>query len=250
VSGTENQSETTAPQGGWFASTHWTIVLAAADESSPAAAAALEKLCRTYWYPLYAYSRRRGYGPEDAQDLTQEFFSRLLQNNLLGVADRSKGRFRSFLLGCLEHFLAKEWRRANRQKRGGGVALLSLDAEHGEDRFRLESADPVSADKLYDRRWAITVIETALAALREEYQSSGKTALYQELKGLLSGEAVGKSYAEIACRLAMTEGAVKVAVHRLRQRYGELLRAEVANTVTREGEIDDEVRFLFSALEG
>jgi RNA polymerase sigma-70 factor (ECF subfamily) len=231
-----------------FATTHWSVVLAARESDASQAAAALEKLCRTYWYPLYAYVRRKGYGAEDAQDLTQEFFARLLARNFLNVADRNKGKFRSFLLGSLEHFLAREWTRAHAQKRGGGKAVFSLDELNAENRYLLEPADELTADKIFDRRWATTLLDQAMSRLREECAAGGKGDLFEKAQNYLAGEKGEASYAEIAAALNMSEGAVKVAVHRLRQRYGELVRAEIAQTVAISEEADEELRYLFAVL--
>ena len=237
-------------KGPWFTPTHWSVVLSAADSTAPASLAALEKLCQTYWYPLYAYVRRKGCGPEDAQDLTQGFFARLLEKKFLRQVDRGKGKFRSFLLASLEHFLAKEWRDAKRQKRGGGCPHIALDSLEAEERYRLEPSDTLSADRIYDRRWALALLEATFARLRAECAASGKTALFEALKGTLCAEEGPSSQAELAARLGMSVGAVKVAAYRLRQRYGELLRAEVADTVATEGEVDEEIRHLFAALSG
>jgi RNA polymerase sigma-70 factor (ECF subfamily) len=231
-----------------FATTHWSVVLEAASGNASEAKAALEQLCRTYWYPLYAYVRRRGYSPEDAQDLTQEFFMRLLQSSFLSRAERARGKFRSFLLGALEHFLAKEWRRAHRQKRGGGRTLVSLDEAAPEDRYRLEPVDEVTAEKLYNRSWAMTLLEQTLSALHREWTEAGKGKLFEELKATLEGDRPDRPYADVAARTGMGEGAVRMAAHRLRQRYGELLRERIAQTVASPAEVDAEIQFLFTAL--
>ena len=235
---------------GVFATTHWSIVLAAGEAKSPQSHEALEKLCRAYWYPLYAYVRRKGYDAHDAQDLTQEFFARLLARNYLSVADRNKGKFRSFLLGSLEHFLAREWTKAHAQKRGGGRTIFSLDEVDAESRYLVEPVHQLTADKLFDRRWATTLLDQALRRLRDECAATQKEGLFREVESLLSGEKGETSYAEIAARLKMSEGAIKVAVHRLRQRYGELMRAEIAQTVTTPEEVDEELRYLIAALRG
>ncbi len=224
------------------------MILAAGDASSPSARAALEALCRAYWYPLYAYVRRKGYVSEDALDLTQEFFARLLARNYLTVADRNKGKFRSFLLGSLEHFLAREWTKAHAQKRGGGLSLISLDELDAENRYLREPAHELTPEKIYDRRWATTLVEQSMSRLCEECVANGKRDLFSKVQNLLSGEKGEASYAEIAAALQMSEGALKVAVHRLRQRYGELVRAEIAQTVTTPEEADEELRHLFAVL--
>lgn len=231
-----------------FATTHWSVVLSARDEDSPDAATALEKLCRTYWYPLYAFVRRRGHGVEDAQDLTQAFFQRVLEKNYLEAVDRRKGKFRSFLLAAFNHFLADEWDRARAEKRGGGQAVISLDATVAEDRYQIEPADDSDPEKIYERRWAMTLLEQVLVKLASEYAAAGKAGQFGELKGFLLHEQASGSYAEAAKRLEMTEGATRVAVHRLRQRYGELFREEIAHTVASPDEIEEEVRHLLTVL--
>ena len=238
------------PKGEWFVSTHWSVVLSAADMSAPASREALETLCGTYWYPLYAYTRRKGYSPEDAQDLTQGFFARFLEKKYLNDVDRTKGKFRSFLLACLEHFLANEWRDARAQKRGGGRGLISLDSASAEERYRLEPVEPLTPERIYERRWALTVLESAMDRLREECAAQGKAPLYAELKSVLSTEAEPASYAEKAARLNMTVNAVKMAALRLRRRYRELLRAQVANTIGDDNEVDQELRHLLAVLSG
>ncbi|MBI3417971.1 MAG: sigma-70 family RNA polymerase sigma factor [Verrucomicrobia bacterium] len=239
-----------ATGGEQFATTHWSVVLTAGEASTPHAREALEKLCRLYWYPLYAYVRRQGRGPEEAEDLTQEFFTRLIAKNYLSAVDRRKGKFRSFLLAALEHFLAKQWVRAHAQKRGGRQVFVSFDDEDVETRYQLEKADELTPEKIYDRRWALTLLQQALARLEAECADDSRRALFEQLKPLLSGEDSEASYADIAARVGTTPGAVKVAMHRLRQRYGELLRAEVGHTVARPEEVDDEIRHLLAALSG
>ena len=232
-----------------FTPTHWSVVLAAAGRAdSTHARDALEKLCRNYWLPIYVFVRRQGHGPHDAQDLTQEFFARLLEKNFLAGAQREKGRFRSFLLASVKHFLANEWDKATAQKRGGGQVPISIDAVLGESSFGLEPADAVTAEKIYERRWALALLEQVLRRLREEYTRDGKEKQFEQLKPTLTEASRSVPYAEIAVRLGTSEGAVKVAVHRLRQRYRELLRAEIADTVANTSETDDEIRNLFAAL--
>lgn len=231
-----------------FATTHWSAVVAAGETTSPQSSAALERLCRTYWYPLYAYVRRNGHGPEDAQDLVQEFFARFLQQHSVRRADRNRGRFRTFLLTSLKHFLINEWIKARREKRGNGQPVLSLDEERAEHRFSAEPATEQPPDTLYDRGWAAILLERAMAALGEESERAGKRDLLERLKQFLWGEKSGLSYAAMAEQLGMTEVAVKVTVHRLRQRYGELLRAEVARTVATPAEVNDELRYLVSVI--
>jgi len=208
----------------------------------------LEALCRAYWYPLYVYVRRKGYAAEDAQDLTQEFFARLLARNYLNVADRNKGKFRSYLLGSLEHFLAREWTKAHAQKRGGGQAVHSLDETDAENRYLLEPAHALTAEKIFDRRWATTLLGQAMSRLREECVANHKGDLFGKVESLLSGEKGEASYADVAAALEMSEGAIKVAVHRLRQRYAELVRAEIAQTVATPEQADEELHYLFAVL--
>ncbi len=231
-----------------FTTTHWSVVLAATREPSPRAAEALAELCRTYWYPLYAYVRRKGYEVADAQDLTQGFFARVLEKNYMGAVDRRKGKFRSFLLGSLEHFLAKEWTRAHRLKRGGGQTIIPLDGSDTEQRYRSEPADNWTAERIYERRWALTVLEQAMSALEQEYSASGKQRLFEEIRPFISGEDEDISYSDLSARLEMNEGAVRTAVYRLRQRYGEAVRTEIARLVQRPEEIEEELRHLFAAL--
>jgi RNA polymerase sigma factor (sigma-70 family) len=233
--------------GSDFTTTHWTVVRQATSDS-PQAAAALETLARAYWYPLYAYVRRNGNSPHDAQDLTQAFFARLLEHGYIQRADRDQGRFRTFLLSSLNNFLHNEWHKENREKRGGGHKTFSLDEETAETRFAAEPFVEQPPDSLYDRGWAATLLERALASLRSEFEQSGKLDLYERLKVFVWGDKCALSYAEMAAQLNMTEGAVKVSVHRLRQRYGELLRAEVAQTVSTPEEINEELRYLISIV--
>jgi RNA polymerase sigma-70 factor (ECF subfamily) len=233
--------------GGAFATTHWSVVLAARERGdSPQATAALEKLCRAYWYPLYAYVRRQGCSPEDAQDLTQEFFARLLAKDYLAAVHPEKGKFRWFLLSAVKRFLHNEQQRALAAKRGGGAFHVPFDGEKAEDRYRLEAADHLTPDKLYDRVWAVNLIEAANRSLEEEYRLEGKAGFFEQLKVFLSGDRCGLAYVEIGARLEMTEGAVKVAVHRLRHRYRDVLREQIAQTVTTRTEIEEELRDLWA----
>ena len=231
-----------------FVTTHWSVVLRAGRQDTTRARDALAKLCQTYWYPLYAYVRRRGHSPHDAEDLTQEFFTRLLQKNYLADVRREKGKFRSFLLAALNHFLASEWDRVRAKKRGGGKAAISLNADAAETRYRLEPADPMTAERIYERRWALTLLNQVLESLQREFESDGKQALFNELRFCLTGERTKLPYTELAERLGMSESALKVTVHRLRQRYREVLRAEIANTVSSREEIEEEIRHLFAVL--
>jgi RNA polymerase sigma-70 factor (ECF subfamily) len=220
----------------------------AGQSDSPKASQAMAQLCHTYWYPLYAYVRRKGYQAPDAQDLTQEFFARLLARNYVTGADRSRGKFRSYLLGTLEHFLAKEWRRAHAQKRGGGRAIFSLDEMDAENRYLLEPAHDLTPAKIFDRRWATILLDEAMARLAKECQADQKQDLFEAVKPLLSGDSAAGTYAEMGRSLNMTEGALKVAVHRLRQRYGELVRSEIAQTVADPKEVDQELHYLLAVL--
>jgi RNA polymerase sigma factor (sigma-70 family) len=231
-----------------FATTHWSVVLAAGHSSVPGAQEALETLCRTYWYPLYVYVRGQGQSPHDAQDLTQEFFARLLEKKYLRLADPDRGKFRAFLLKSLKHFLVNEWEKARTQKRGGGQCAIPLDADIAESRYTAEPVQALTLDQVYEKRWAVTLIEAVLARLRENYEADGRLPVFETLKGFIWGDQSMLSYAEVAPQLGLTEGAVKVAVHRLRGRYRELLRAEIAKTVATPGEVDEELQHLIAVL--
>ena len=231
-----------------FRTTHWSIVLLAGQGGSLESSEALEKLCRTYWPPLYAYVRRRGYPEHEAQDLTQGFFARLLEKNYLSQLELGKGRFRSFLLAALNNFLSNEWDRAQRIKRGGGCAFISFVDEETEGILESELADPATAEKLFERRWAERVVEETLKKLEMEFET--RVGRFEQLKVFLVEAKGTVSYVEVATRLQMTEQAVKSAVHRMRQRYRELFRAEIANTVRCPDQIDEEMRHLFLALAG
>lgn len=244
----EQSAEKGAEERRWFDTTHWSVVVRAGKPSSSQADAALAKLRETYWYPLYVYVRRQGQGSEDAQDLVQGFFARVLEKSYFGDADREKGTFRSFLLMALKRFMANEWDRANRLKRGGGRAIISLDEQNTEMRYRAEPADEMSPDKAFERRWALTVLDLVRQHLEAEFVALGKGQLFSELKTFLSGGAGEGTYPELGKRLGMTASNLKVTVHRLRQRYRELLRQEIANTVSSPEAIDDEIRHLFAAL--
>jgi len=243
-----NSDSNSRPAASVFATTHWSVVLEAGQEDSPHASEAMAHLCRTYWYPLYAYIRRRGCHAADAQDLTQEFFSRLLQKNYPSQADRAKGKFRSFLLLTLNHFLADEHAKATAQKRGGGQILISLDEEAPEDRYRLEPADALSPEKLFERRWAQTLLHQALVRLRTEFAQQGKADIYEVLKAFEPGEQNTLTYVEAAGRLGVSESAIKSMIHRLRQRHAELVREEIAHTVSTAAEVDDELRYLIAVI--
>ncbi len=223
-------------------------MLAAGDSESPDAAEALETLCRTYWYPLYAYVRRRGYGADDAQDLTQEFFRRFLARNYLAATRPQHGRFRSYLLGALNHFLADAWDRGHRLKRGGQARHIPLDVASSESQYAIEPVDEHSPDKLFERRWALALLDRVLRQIEQEYQSAGKERLFAQLRVFLTSEEDLGQYRQAAQALGMTEGAARVAVHRLRRRYGELFRQAVADTVENLEEIPDEMRHLLQVL--
>jgi RNA polymerase sigma-70 factor (ECF subfamily) len=242
--------EPLAKGSGLFTTTHWSVVLAAGRADSPAAAQALEQLCRIYWYPLYVFVRRQGHEAHDAEDLTQEFLARFLAKEYFGRANPALGRFRNYLLACLKHFLSEQWRQSGRLKRGGGQTIVSWDGQTAEEHYQSEPADPMTPEKVYERRWALTLLEQALTRLGEEQSVAGKGEVFAQLKDYLWGEGSGTGYVEVAARLDLTEGALKVAVHRLRHRYRELLREEVAQTVAAVHEIDEELRYLVSVIRG
>jgi RNA polymerase sigma factor (sigma-70 family) len=233
-----------------FVATRWTMVLAAAGgDVSPDASKAMAELCRVYWYPLYAYVRRRGYDTHEAEDLTQEFFLRLLAKNYLAGVDRQKGKFRAFLLASLQHFLANEWDRSQAQKRGGGQSVIRLDTLDAESRYSLEPAHNLTPERLFERQWALTVLERVLARLQAEaFALNGEPTTFHLLKQFLTGSGASSGYAQVAAELGKTEGAVKVAVYRLRRRYRNLLQDEIAQTVASPEEIDDEIRYLLGCL--
>jgi RNA polymerase sigma factor (sigma-70 family) len=240
---------TTEPPAGAavFATTRWTQVLTARDRTSPDSSAALESLCRDSWLPLYTWVRRQGHAPADAQDLTQEFFARLLEKKWLDAADPRKGRFRTFLLVALKRFLAGEWDRARAQKRGGGQVPVAWDTALAEQ--TLAGAHPAEEpDRAYERQWAMTLLERALAQLRREYETAGRAPEFTVLKEYLTSGRGEIPYADVAARLKLNEGAARVAVHRLRKRFREIFRTEIAGTVAREAEVEDEVRHLLASL--
>jgi RNA polymerase sigma-70 factor (ECF subfamily) len=234
--------------GGAFVTTHWSVVLTA-QGSSPAANEALEKLCRTYWWPLYGFVRRNGYNPEEAQDLTQSFFAMLLERRDLDAVRREKGRLRSYLLVSLKNFIAKAHRREMAIKRGEGRALVPLEELISRERAGAEPSDNLTADRIFERRWALTLLEQALTRLENEYRAAGNARLFECLKEFLSGEPSRRSQAEVASELGMTENAVKQAFHRLRRRYRELLRDEIAQTVAVPGDVEDELRHFILVLQ-
>lgn len=231
-----------------FVTTRWTLVLAAGRQSSSDSDRALGELCRVYWYPLYAYVRRKGHTREDAEDLTQAFFARFLEKNYLDGLAAEQGRFRAFLLASLKHFLANEWDRSQAQKRGGGVANLSLDWEDADHRYHLDPADPVNPETLFDREWALALLERVMAQLQAECARESKGALFEATKGFLTGAGPESGHAGVAQELGMEEGAVRVAVHRLRKRYRQLLREEIAQTLSDPAGVEEELRSLREAL--
>jgi DNA-directed RNA polymerase specialized sigma24 family protein len=231
-----------------FATTQWSLVLAARDKGSPKAEGALADLCGAYWFPIYAFVRRHTLSVAEAEDLTQGFFTRLLEKDYLKDVDREKGRFRSFLLVACKHHMANERDHARAIKRGGGRPLLSLDAEAAEDRYALEPSHSLTPERAYERQWALTLLARVLARLRNEFVEDGRESTFESLKAFLTGESASAPYHALAVEMATTEGAVKVAVHRLRRRYRDLIRAEISATVDGEKAIDDEVRHLLAAL--
>jgi RNA polymerase sigma factor (sigma-70 family) len=237
------------PQAREFNTTHWSLVLAARGESAEAQEA-LEKLCRVYWYPLYAFVRRQGRSPEDAEDLIQGFFARILQRKDLETVQRERGRFRSYLLVSLKHFMVNEQLRARAEKRGGGQSLISLDEVEAEKKFAQEPVDKSTPEKIFERRWALALLDQVLERLRQEYEVTARLRLFDTLRWFLSDEPAEQSQAQIGAQLSLSTGAVKQAVRRLRQRYRELLHEEVANTVATAADIDDEVRHLIAVLRG
>ena len=249
TSGSGSQSKSSRPQE-YFVTTHWTMVVRASGSDTTSARNALEQLCQTYWYPLYAHVRRRGHSVEDAQDLTQEFFARLLERHWLERADESKGRFRTFLLTALERFLANEWDKAQAIKRGGGRQFVPVQLDTAETRYGVEPADQRTPEQAFEYRWAVTLLEEVLKGLEAESRREGEEESFLALKSCLVGDRASQPYAELASRLGITESAVKVAVHRLRQRYRVRLRAEVANTVLEPKDVDAEMRHLFAVLAG
>jgi RNA polymerase sigma factor (sigma-70 family) len=233
---------------GVFVTTHWSLVLSALDREASISTEALEKLCRAYWYPLYSYARRVTRNPAEAEDLTQGFFAKLLEKNYLKSAGREKGRFRTFLLTGLKHYMANEWDRQHAVKRGGFSAVLSIDQELAERRYASEPADTLQPDTLFDRQWALALLEQTMGQLREEYAGSGRAALFELLRDCLTQEDAALPYKDVAVRLNSTEPAVKMAMSRLRGRYREILRQQIAQTVTNEAEVEAEIRHLFSAF--
>lgn len=237
-------------QGDRFRTTKWSMVLAAQDSRDQSSRKALGSLCEVYWFPLYVFVRRQGHGHDDALDLTQSYFVTLMEKDFLGDVRREAGKFRSFLLASMKHFLSHEREKAQALKRGGGVALISLDATVVERRLALEPIQEQTPEKAYEKHWALTVLERIQCRLREEFEREGKVDEFKELSPFLSGDGGGKPYREVAATLDTTEAAVKMGVLRLRRRFGKLLREEIAQTVQEEGEIEGEIRFLLSVVSG
>lgn len=235
------------PRPGQFPATHWSVVLAARKPDDRQAAQAMETLCRAYWLPIYSYIRRAGQSPDDAQDLTQAFFARVIEKNYVHQADRERGRFRSFLLGALKHFLADDWDRQQARKRGGGCTWLSLDDAEAETRYQLEATGDLSPDRTYDRRWALALMEQAMRRLEEEYATWGRREVFRALRPLMAGGR-DAGFAQIATQIDLTEGAVKMTVQRMRRRFRELLRDEVRQTVASDDDAGDELRLLLQLL--
>lgn len=237
-----------AGQEAAFVTTHWSVVLTAGRTDTTRARHALSKLCQTYWNPLYAHVRRRGYAMHDAQDLTQEFFAQLLERESLQSADPQRGRFRSFILTALNHFLINQWNKNHARKRGGHAQIFSIDLAAAEEWLAGEPAGQLSPDKAFEKQWALTLLHEVVNRLEMEYQREGKKDLFSALSQSLASPRESQPYAELAATLKMTEGAVKVAVHRMRKRYRELIRDEIAHTVDSTQDIDGEMRHLFRAL--
>ncbi len=245
-----NSAVPSAPRDGSFATTHWSMVLRAGDQRLPESASALEKLCGGYWYPLYAFVRRQGHSVHAAQDLTQEFFSRLLETNSLASVHPDKGRFRTFLIASLKHFLINEWKRSRRQKRGGGQIHFSLDEEIAEGRYQNEPVENLTPEKAFERRWAETLLQCVLDRLRDEWERKDTARHFEDMKPFLLDGKGSARMADVAARLGVTGASLKWAVSKLRQRYREIFREEIAHTVSCKEDIDDEIRHLFSVLSG
>lgn len=248
IAGAGGATKSAGMGAGLFTTTHWSVVLTAGGASSPQAKNALEELCCTYWYPLYAYVRRRGFEPEDAQDLTQAFFAHLLCKDFLSGLRPEHGRFRSFLLTCLKHYLADEWEKARTLKRAGSAPERRLDLGQSEQRYRLEARVEANPESLYERRWALELLEHVLDRLRSEIRAAGRETVFDAVQGCLLGERPAETYAQLGARLGLSEAAIKVTVHRLRQRYRGLLREEIAHTVAQPGEVEEELRYLFEVV--
>lgn len=248
---TSSSVTATKPPGSdaWFCTTHWSVVLSTRQKDSRSAEA-LEALCQTYWYPLYAYVRRLGHNPHDAEDLTQEFFARFIEKGCFQAADPEKGRFRTFVLIVLKRFLANEWEKSRAQKRGGNRTHVCFDTEFAERKYQVEPASPASADAIYERRWALTLIEQTIAQLRREFEEAGKGAEFELLRKFLTADKASINYAQLAADLGSNEGTARVAVHRMRRRYRDVFRQVISRTVASPEEVEDEIRHLMSVLRG
>ena len=243
-----HDSDPLVADAGQFATTRWSVVLAAGQDDSAVAMAALETLCRAYWYPLYAYVRRRGHAEHDAQDLTQGFFARLLERHPFKSVAPGQTKFRSFLLVALKNYLADEHDREQAQKRGGGLTIVSFDAAEAEQRYHVEPAHAETPERLFERQWATTLLDRTLIRIEQEFTAAGKRALLDALRGFILDDAEGRTCAQLAVELGMSEEAVKKAVQRLRRRYQDILREEIGHTVTQCSEVEEELRHLWSAL--
>jgi RNA polymerase sigma factor (sigma-70 family) len=244
----EHSNPSSTAPGDIFATTHWTVVLAAGRRSTPQSDRALEELCRAYWFPLYAYVRRRGHTKEDAEDLTQAFFARFLQKNYLEGLNAERGRFRAFLLASLKHFLANEWDKSQRQKRGGGLTHVSLDWQTADTQFQIAATNEPSPDKAFDREWAVALLARVIERLQQECDADGRSKQFEQLKIFLTAGKGALSHADAAVALGMDETAVRVTVHRLRKRYRQLLRDEIAQTLSDPAQVEEEIRALFGAF--
>ncbi len=242
------ESPSSSAPGDIFATTHWTVVLAAGKKNLPEAQRALEELCKTYWFPLYAFARRRGHNKQDAEDLTQAFFAKLLEKNFLANLDSDKGKFRAFLLASLKHFLANEWDKSQAQKRGGGEVHLSLDWQTADTKFQVAATAEPSPDKAFDREWALALLAKVIERLQKECEADGKLKLFEQLKIFLTAGKGESAQSEVAKTLGMEEVAVRVAIHRLRKRYRVLLRDEISQTLADPAQVNDEMRALFGAF--
>jgi RNA polymerase sigma-70 factor (ECF subfamily) len=244
----EHSTPASSAPGDIFVTTHWTVVLAAGQRHTPQSDHALEELCRTYWFPLYAYVRRRGHSKQDAEDSVQAFFARFLEKNYLTGLSAERGRFRAFLLASLKHFLINEWKKSQRQKRGGGEINLSLDWQTADTKFQVAATNEPSPDRAFDREWALALLAKVIERLQQECAADGKARLFDQLKMFLMAGKGESAQSDVAKTLGMEEGAVRVAIHRLRKRYRVLLRDEIAQTLADESQVDEEMRALFGAF--
>ena len=247
MKGSVRSTDSAQKRGRWLSTTQWTLVLEAGDKQSPNSRHALEILCERYWHPVYSYIRYRGYNRGDTEDLTQGFFTQLLEKNYLKVADRERGRFRSFLLTSLKNYLADQRNRARAQKRGGEEPQLQLDFDRAETHY-LEPAQETTPETLFERRWAVTVLGEVLDQLRNEASRKGSAERFDRLQGFLTGDSTGTPHKEVAQELGVSEEAVRVSIHRMRRRFGRLLREHIAQTVAEPGQVDNEIRYLFASL--